>query len=335
MSTIYDIAKKTGYSASTVARALSGNGYCSEKARKVILQSADEMHYQPVQAAKILKNKITKKVMLCIPDIFNPYYFPMIRGVNDILEQYGYYTILVYSEHDVRKEIRMVQALREHFVDGMIIVSFDFNKKLMNEIRKSSLPIVLTNLYKSMDEHENFDCVYVDHTKAVYLATMSLLQNKHQSIAFLGGSLKEQTGLERLDGYKSALSECGIGYRNELVIQSDFSREGGYRDFAAFMKSKADITGVVACNDLMAVGCLNYCRESGLDVPHDISITSLDNTDYCLCTHPQLTSVDMMQNQIGKNAAHLLMERIQDGNDCHKVIKLDPKLVERTSVRFL
>lgn len=129
MSTIYDIAKKTGLSPSTVARALSGNGYCSKKSKEIVVKAAKEMNYVPVQAAKILKSKITKKVMFCIPDIFNPFYFSMIRGVNQVLEKHDYHTILVYTEHNRNRELRMIEALKERFVDGMIMVSFDFNEK--------------------------------------------------------------------------------------------------------------------------------------------------------------------------------------------------------------
>ena len=332
MSTIYDIAKKTGYSPSTVARALNGRGFCSEKAKQAITATAEEMQYSPVQAAKSLKSKITQKVLLCIPDIFNPYYFPMIRGVSDVLEQYGYYTILVYSEHNVQKEIQFVKALKEHFADGAIIISFDFSDKLIEEIRKCPVPIVLTNQYDSINGTDNFDCVYVDHTKAVYLATMHVLQKGHRNIAFLGGPLKEQTSLERLEGYRLALKDQGMPFNDKMIIQSDFSLEGGYQAFEAFMKTKRDVTAVVACNDLMGVGCLNYCQERGFAVPQDISIITLDNTDYCLCTHPRLTSINMMQNQIGELAAQIVMERIQNGTDYRKIIRLDPLLVERDSV---
>ena len=90
MATIYDIASKTGYSASTVARALSGKGYCSPRAKAVILRAAEEMAYVPHQAAKTLKNNITNKIMMCIPDIMNPYYFAMIHGAAVALERFGY-----------------------------------------------------------------------------------------------------------------------------------------------------------------------------------------------------------------------------------------------------
>jgi DNA-binding LacI/PurR family transcriptional regulator len=270
--------------------------------------------------------------MFCIPDILNPYYFRMIGAVNDVLEQQGYYTILAYSEHNMKKEIKIVKALESRFVDGLIMGSFDFNERLIETIRECHLPVVLTNLFKSQDDRENFDCVYVDHTKAVFIATTHLLHQGHRNICLMDGSIREQTGYERLQGYRRALEEYGLPHREDMVVQSDFTREGGCRDFTAFMDGKAPITAVVACNDLMGVGCLNYCRENNLRVPEDISIVTLDNTDYSLCTYPQLTSVDMMQYRIGENSARLLLERIQDKRDTKKVVRLEPNLIIRKSV---
>lgn len=334
MSTIYDIAKRTGLSASTVARALSGNGYCSKQAKEVVFKAAKEMNYVPVQAAKILKSKITKKVMFCIPDIFNPFYFGMIRGVNQVLEKYGYYTILVYTEHNRNRELNMIEALKERFVDGMIMVSFDFNEKMIAAMAESGLPVVITNLYESRNASASFDCVYVDHVRATNLAASHLIENGHRNIAYLGGSVKEQTGAERLKGYREALEAAGIGYNPALVIQSDYTRVGGEREFGKFIKREGAgaVTALVAANDLMGVGSLTYCMENGIRVPRDLSIVTLDNTEYCKCTYPRLSSVDMMQKQIGQNAAQALMERIQDGREYNKVVRLEPQLKNRDSV---
>lgn len=331
MSNIYDISKRTGYSASTVARALSGRGYCSAKAREVIQKAAKDMNYVPVQAAKTLKSKQTHKIMLCIPDLFNPYYFSMIDGVGTELEKHGYYTVLVHTQHDKQKEMDMVTALNELFVDGLIIVSFDFDKQLIDALRAAPVPVVLTNLYED-NGNEGFDCVYVDHTKATYAASKHLLDKGHQQIAFLGGSRKEQTGQERLDGYVQAMQEAGIRDWESYVIESDFTRKGGRRTFTDFLNKDLPFSAVLACNDLMAIGCLNACTQRNLSVPGDVSIISLDNTDYCSCTSPRLSSVDMRQLQIGENAAKMIMERIKKERDYTKLVKLDPLLVERESV---
>lgn len=336
MSNIYDIGRETGLSPSTVARALSGRGYCSEKARKQVQEAAKKLNYVPVQAAKSLKSKITKKVMFCIPDIYNPYYFDMMREVNGVLEDNGYYMILAHTGHDVKKELEIVDSLKERFVDGMIILSFNFSDRLVEEIRSSGLPVVLTNHYDSYNDEENFDCAYVDYMKAAYIAAEHLIRKGHKRIGLLVGDIREQMGYERLDGYRKALQDYRLPFDEDLVVYSDFTKENGYQKFADYLDHGGlTMTGVVACNDLMGIGCIQACRERGIVIPEDLSIVTLDNTDYCSCAYPELTSVDMRQRQVGQNAAELLMERIRQGRKYTKMISLTPRLVERNSVREL
>lgn len=330
MSTIYDIAQETGFSASTVARALSGKGYCSDKAREIIQEAAQRLDYAPVQAAKALKNKRTKKVMFCIPDMYNPYYFSMIEGANRMLEEHGYYMVLVHSEHSKAREMGFVEVLKERIVDGIILGSFDFYPGLVQAVQHAPVPSVLTALYEGSGS-ENMDCVYVDQIKAVYVAAAELIRLGHREIVFLGGTPEELAGRERLAGFKQALADNGLEFDPDMVVVSDFTRAGGERAFRDFLKKKRPFTSVVSCNDLMSFGCMNVCRDMGLRIPRDVSVVSLDNTDFCCCTVPQLSSVDMMQFQLGSNAAQLLLERIEGKRDYKKTIMLEPVLVARNS----
>lgn len=336
MSNIYDISKETGLSPSTVARALSGRGYCSEASKKKVLEAAKRLDYAPVQAAKSLKSKITGKIMFCIPDIYNPYYFDMMREVNAVLEANGYYMLLAHTGHDPRRELELVDSLKERFVDGMIILSFHFSSALIDRIRSSGLPVVLTNRYEDCTDQENFDCAYVDYTKAAYIATEYLIGKGHRKLGLLVGDTAEQMGYERLEGYRKALANHGIAYDARRIITADFTKENGYRRFAEHLDREGlNMTGLVACNDLMGIGCVQACRERGIAMPKELSIVTLDNTDYCSCTYPELTSVDMRQRQVGQNAAELLLERIRQGRKYTKMIALMPSLVERDSVRTL
>jgi DNA-binding LacI/PurR family transcriptional regulator len=332
MGTIYDIAKEAGLSPSTVARALNGKGYCSKASKAKVEQIAKKLKYIPFQAAKSLRSKITQKVMLCIPDILNPYYFSMIKGVSHVLEKYGYYTILGYTGHDSEKELRLVESLKERFVDGLIMVSFDFNTKLLQAMYDSGMPVVITNYCGNQHFEQDFDQVYVDHTKAVYLAVKHCIEKGHRRIAFVGGSLHEQTGKERFSGYRKALEENNIMYSEDLILQSDFTLNGGHKTFRNFLETKKHFTAVVCCNDLMGIGCLNACKEAGLDIAKDYSLVTLDNTDYCICTTPKLSSIDMMQDKIGLNAANFLMEQILSNRGYKKTMILTPYLVARDSV---
>ena len=335
MSTIYDIAKKVGLSPSTVARVLSGRGYSSNDAKEKVMSAADELKYTPIHAAKALKSKITNTIMMCIPDITNPYYFNIISNVCDVMENGGYRTILTYTHHNALKELSLMESLKERYVDGLIMVSFDFNEKLLNAMKELEMPVVLLNHYNYPDFAGVFDCVYIDHKKATQIATEYCIQKGHKEILFLGANKKEQTCIERLSGYEMALSAAGLEFNQSLVLEADYTIEGGKEAFENALKSETSFSAVISCNDLMGIACMNVCREQGKKVPDDISLVTLDNTDYCLCTTPRLTSVDMMQNQIGICAAQCMLQQINKERRYKQTLVLSPELVIRDSVKEL
>ncbi len=335
MSTIYDIADKTGLSASTVARALNGSGYCSAKAKEMVLAVAEELDYVPHQAAKTLKNSITNKIMLCIPDIMNPYYFAMIKGVTQTLEDYNYNVLLAYTMHNPQKELDILNSLKGRYVDGLIFGSFDYNPALIEAIKDTGLPTVITSFYENSENNNFYDCIYASQPRAAWVATRHCIEQGHTRIAFLGGDPKEQNTKERFEGYRKALEEADIHVDNSLIISADFTRELASHKFQEFVKDNGKCTAVVACNDLMAIGCMNACSMLGLKIPDDISIVSLDNTEYCLCTNPLITSVDMMQGKVGAEAASFVMDRILNKRSYRKDMVFSPNLIKRESVKNL
>ncbi|HHY83345.1 MAG TPA: LacI family transcriptional regulator [Clostridiales bacterium] len=329
MSNIYEIAKKVGLSPSTVARALSGRGYCSEESRKKVLEAAKEVNYSPTHAAKTLKSKRTNKILFCIPDIYNPFYFGMIKGANDVLEKYGYYTLLCYTKHNIEEELKMIEALREKYGDGMIFVSFNFCEKNISAVNASKMPVVLTNRYDSPRGEDYFDYVYIDTYKGVQLATRHLVDQGHRKIAFIGGNLEEQTSFERYSGWKDELINSGLDPDDSLVYEGDYTIDSGYACAEKIVKSSNVPTGIVAANDLMAIGFIRYCGDNGIKIPHDFAVAGMDNTDFSSVL--KLTSVDMRQEEIGLNAASLLMERVLGGRTYKKTIRIEPRLVVRES----
>jgi len=335
LTTIYDIADKTGLSASTVARALNGSGYCSDKAKEKVFAVAEELGYVPHQAAKTLKSSITNKIMLCIPDITNPYYFAMIKGVTQTLEYYNYNILLAYTMHNPQKELDILNSLKGRYVDGLIFGSFDYNPTLIEAIKDTGLPTAITSFYENSENHNFYDCIYANQPRAAWVATHHCVENGHTRIAFLGGDPKEQNTKERFEGYRRALEESGISVDNSLIISADFTRELALHKFQQFVRDDGKCTAVVACNDLMAIGCMNACSLLGLKVPDDISIVSLDNTEYCLCTNPPMTSVDMMQGKVGAEAARLVMDRILNKRSYRKDMVFSPNIIMRESVKNL
>ena len=328
---IYHISKITGFSPSTVSRALSGTGYCSEKTRAIIKKAADDMGFYPSTVARTMRSRRTNRILFCIPDICNPFYFDMIKGANDVFQKHGIYVMLCYTHRSLQEELNAIELLMGRFGDGMIFVSFNFNEENVSAIRRCGYPVVTTNPYESKEAPNNFDCVYVDHIRAMRLATDHLIQQGHKNIAMVVGPLTEQTGSERAQGYREAMTQAGLEVKKENIFVGDYTKASGEKASLGILDSKQRITGVVCANDLMAMGVMAACSSRGVKIPEDLALVSLDNTDYATSVHPQLTSVDMMQYAIGENAATLLLERMEEKRKYVKNIRLEPRLIVRTS----
>lgn len=328
---IYKIAEATGYSPSVVARALRNTGYCSEEKRKRILEVAEQMNYHPNQAAKSLRMNKTKQVLFCIPDICNPFYFEMIDGVLKVLEQHGYTAMLFPSRKSIQREKQMIERYQSHYYDGIIFVSFDFCQENIEAVRAAGVPTVLTNRYVGQRADDVFDYVFSDHHYGMRLAVEHLVAKGCRNIAILTGDSALQTSRERYEGYCEALRENGIDVRADYLLNGDYNTEQSYQAFAAFMSTGKPVDGIVASNDLAALGVLRYCREHGISIPEQLKIVSFDNTEYARITQPALTSIDLKQYDIGVAAANLLLERLENGRTEPKNCFLQPALFERES----
>ncbi|MBB6672427.1 LacI family DNA-binding transcriptional regulator [Cohnella nanjingensis] len=331
--TIYHIAERVGVSPSTVSRALSGRGYCGPKTKSKILAAAEEMNYAPNSAGKALKMKQTNKILFAVPDICNPFYFDMINGINQVLEEYGYLMILFYTKHSLKEELKAIQNVKEKVADGMIMVSFDFGEDNICAINALQAPVVLTNKYVSPAGRDRFDYVYVDTYEGIVLGTEHLIRQGISRIGYIGGSLAEQTGHQRFCGYRDALTAAGLPFAERLVAESDYTEHGGYLAAQAMLRGADRPEGIVAANDLMAIGVMKACEEAGLRIPDDIAIVGMDNLDIASRVHPKLTSVALMQEEIGRQAAQVLMDRIRGVPRPPGEIKLLPRLVVRDSSR--
>lgn len=327
---IKDIALITGYSTSTVARALGGNGYCDIEKKKKILAVAKELNYESNSSAIALRRGYTKRILFCIPDICNIFYFKMIQGVIEVLEANGYYAMLYTTEKSLKKEIDIIRTLKQKFCDGMIMVSFDFCEENISAIRACGCPVVLTNKYDGQQKDDNFDYIFVDHTLGMALATEHLLATGCKNMAVISGDVKEQTTRERLDGYLRTLEKHGLPYDATRVLNGKYTNEGAYAAFSEFIQKGGTADGLIVSNDYAAMGILRFCHEHGIRIPDDMKLISFDNTDYAVSSSPTLTSVDMRQYEIGKYAAEILLERLRGRTETRNIV-LEPTLVERQS----
>jgi LacI family transcriptional regulator len=332
LATIYDIAEKLGVSPSTVSRALSGRGYCKEETRKRIIQAAEELDYAPDQSAKMLKTRVSNKVLFTVPDMCNPFYFDMIQGINDVLDPYGYLLILMDTKNRLEEEKRAIQLLREKYADGMIMVSFDFCEENIGLLNRLHAPVVLTNQYVSPAGKDRFHYVWVDTQLGIKDVVRHFTSQGIRRIGYVGGRLQEQTGRERYEGYREGLQEAGLPLCADWIRESDYTEQGGYLAGLSLLNGSHPPPEAVACaNDLMAYGFLRACEEKRIRVPEDLLLAGMDNLSLSARTSPKLTSVSLRAEEIGRTAAQMLVHRMNGDNRPIENEHLRPKLVVRES----
>lgn len=331
MSSIYDIAKYTGFSPSTVARVLGGTGYASAKARKSIAEAAQKLGYAPSYAAKVMRTKRTNRILFCVPQLNEQFYFRINQKICPAMDEAGFFCLTSVTENSEEKELRMVNALREDIADGMIMISQNVTPKLTDILNTLEKPVVLINWAPNKQPHDRFHNVYTDVTDGVFKTTKLLIDHGHREIALVVFDAGVTTTQSRYLGYQKALEQHNIPLREELVFQTIH-----YADCSAVCENILALptrpTGVVFCSDAQAVQFIVACRRHNLEVPRDISVIGMNNDDIAGLSDPPLSTFFLKDSQLGETAARLLLDSLEGRVKGFQSIRLEGELIYRNSV---
>ncbi|MHB0923638.1 MAG: LacI family DNA-binding transcriptional regulator [Bellilinea sp.] len=305
-TTIKDIARRTGVSHSTVSRALRGDPLISEETAERIRQAAQEMTYTPSAAARSLKTNRSLVLGVIVSSIDDPFFSEIVFGIEDIAQQAGYRLFIAASQHDASREQKIVQALMEHRADGVIICSSSYSAEQGRQLFENGFPIVVVNHQGA----ENFNySIFHDDMDGSRQITRHLIDQGHHKIAYLGNSLSGRTTLDRLSGYQAELEAAQIpiptGYIHHVAGSDPLV---GQESLTHFINLPQPPTAIVCFNDMLAIGVLKGCREAGILVPDDLSVTGFDNITFSAYTCPALTTFDQPKQSIGSEAARLMLE---------------------------
>lgn len=331
--TIKDIARLANVSITTVSRVINNKSEgISEATRSKILEIIKETNYQPNTIARGLVTKKTKSIGLIIPDITNPFFPDIARGVEDSANIYGYNVFLCNTDDKIDKENDYIKALKEKYVDGIIFTSSSITEsKHISEIMNNNIPIVMIDRYIK-PERRKICGVFLDNYKGGYLATKHLIDLGHNNIACISGPLYTESAKERLRGYKDALAENNIKINEEIIIEGDYKIKGGALALEKLLDKKY-ITGVFACNDLMAYGAYKTLKANGYKIPNDISVVGFDDIQLSQIMEPQLTTVKQPSYDMGLMAMRMLIKLIEGKRLSKKIINFEPQLIIRQSTK--
>lgn len=332
--TIRDVAREAGVSVATASRALGNYGYVSEEARRRVLEAARKLNYNHNLVAKSLRTRRTFTIGYLLPDITNPFYAGIARGIQDVAFSRGYSVILCNNDNDTTKTERFFKMFLRSRVEG-IIYSTPYNEALseMAEVAiKSGIPVV--NCYGST-RIPALDVVTGDAEGGCYKAVRYLLGLGHRKIAFLK-VWESGISKRRFEGCKKALEEFGVAIPPDFLVDvDDYSQESGYLGTKTLLSRSELPTAIFAFNEQLAIGALKAIRESGLRVPEDLSLVGVDDV-IGEVLQPSLTSVRIPTYEAGKTAAMLVFERIAGNvSGAPRQVVLEEKLVVRDSTSWV
>lgn len=327
--TIKDIARELGVSYSSVSRALNGKKGVSKRTIETVLEAAERMGYQPNELARGLVNKISNSVGVIIPDINNPYFGELVKGILAAAKENKYNVFLCTTDWNAETEREYYSTLMQKRVDGVIVKPAGIDSTIQCNI--SSTPIIV------IDPIEDSGChsmVSVDNVQGGYLATKHLLDSGCEDIAFILGKEDRLTCRLRLEGAERALAEKGKSMNPDLIVEGSFSIEGGKEAAEILFSKGGNVDAIFGMNDLIALGILQLCTEQGRRIPEDISVIGYDNISYAGLPQIQLTTVHQPKYELGQLLFETLLEEIQKGKETDKVErKLQPEIIRRKTTK--
>ncbi len=325
--TIKEVAKSSGVSTATVSRVLNGNYPVAESTRKRVMDAVKAVGYRPNALAKSLKTNKTYTVGLIVPDISNVYFMNIAKGVESVISPYGYTLALGSSDEVEDKEIKLLQTFRDRRFDYCILASClkDFSK--LNAIIDDDFSIIMVDTY---DEKMDLNFVLEENEKYSYMLTKYCIDMGHKDIAIVGGIEHISTAVERYDGFKKALSDAGIEFKEEYYIDGGYDIDIAYKSVKMFLE-KHSPTLIYATNNRMAEGAMLAIKERGLKIPDDISLVSYGDVELGRLIEPKLTIINQNSYSMGVKAGEIIIK----SSDKINTYKIKSEMILRNSVKKL
>ncbi|MBE2229688.1 MAG: LacI family DNA-binding transcriptional regulator [Chitinophagaceae bacterium] len=311
--TIKDIAKALGLSTSTVSRALRDSYEISPETKKLVLEYAEKINYHPNPIALSLKERRSRTIGVMVCEIANSYFSQVINGIESIAQLHGYNVIISQSRDSAGRELQNLQYLTSRSVDGLIISVSSETKDFsyLQELHDRGMPIVFFDrIVDAIETHK----VITDNFKGAYDATQHLAQMGYKRIAAICNTITLSIGKERLAGYKAALKDAGLDYKEEMVRTCE---HGGMlaseleEAVASLFAASPAPDAIFAAADKLTTGCLQALRNRGLSVPGDVAMVGFSNSELTGLLNPAMSVIKQPAFEMGELATDLLLELIE------------------------
>lgn len=331
-TTLKDIANKIGVSTTTVSIILNDKApHISKATKDLVIKTATEMNYRPNRIARSLVNRSSHTLGLIVPDIVNPFFAEITKGVCQEAMKNNYAVSIFNTDDDVDKDIEYIDYMQDIGVDGFVaILGTDGQerkrKQRLKKLHNSSCPMILVD--RLIDD--NFMSVTTDNKKGAFLATEYLIKLGHKKIGCISGQLNTSFSKERFYGYLEALQKYGIKFDSSLLYEGDYRYDTGYKITKHLLEK--EVTAILAFNDMIAYGVYGALKEVGLKVPENISVVGYDDLLYSSMISTPLTTIHQPAYKMGEKSVQMLIKLIKgDLSEEERHFQFIPKLIERES----
>jgi LacI family transcriptional regulator len=330
-STLSDVARRAGVHLATASRALNpaSRHMVSSETSERVLAAARELGYVPNGIARGLRTSRSGTVGVIIPDLMNPLFPPIVRGIEDVLASEGYTALLANTDNDAQRERTQFEALVTRRVDGFIMATARREHPLLDEAARRGLKVVL--VYRGTDRAD-FSAVTADDWLGIALATEHLIGLGHRRIGHLAGPQGLSTGSIRASSFRETVRSHQLDAPPEHIVVCDaYTEAAGAAGTRELLDRESGLTAIVAANDLLALGACDVLRERGTACPERISVTGFNDMPFADKFHPALTTVRVPHYDLGAEAGRLLLEQLTQPAHLTKRLSLPPTLIVRAS----
>jgi DNA-binding LacI/PurR family transcriptional regulator len=329
-ATMRDVAALAGVSIKTVSNVINDHSFITPETKKKVLDAIAALDYRPNRSAQALRSRRIQSLAAIIPDIQNPFFTAVVRGIEDFAFEAGYLLLLCDAEDRVERENRYVQGLGTGTVAGVILCTADERvlPRQVEALRRANVAVVLVD---RTHEAIEIDSVLSENVEGSYTAVNHLLSTGHRRIGIIAGPDYFAPGRERLEGYCRALQDFGIPVEEELIWKTDFkqtSSQGAARHLLALPEPPS---AIFICNGPSALGTLEVVRDKNIRVPEDLALVVYDDPEWSRIIDVSLTVVRQPGYEMGQVAARLLLQRLEVPDAPVQHVRLPTSFIHRKS----
>ncbi|NOX63975.1 MAG: LacI family transcriptional regulator [Chloroflexi bacterium] len=326
--TISDVAKLAGVSSQTVSRVINNKPEVSPKTRQRVLEVIEQTGYRPSAVARGLATSRTSTIGMVVPDISNPFFSDIARGIEATAYDQGYNVFLCNSNEDPERELEVLFSLEEKQVDGVILCGLRQKTPALQDVLKRFPAIVLVN--RLMDD-ASYPTVMVDNHKGAQKAVGHILNMGRKRVGILVGPAFSYSANQRKSGYLDAMEGAGISVEDGWIQYCTPTVEGGEEATKLLLKRHPQLDALFCFNDLVAVGAIQACGALNRRIPNDIAIVGFDDVYLAALVTPALTTCRVPRVEMGRQAMNLLLRQMKGQRIETPVITVKTRLIIRNS----